>query len=59
MPVSAPACRARGEVDMMFRHALHNLLQNKIRPVISMGGVALALTLILALDAIMTGVEDN
>ena len=43
----------------MFRYALRNLLQNKIRLVISVGGVALALTLILALDAIMTGVEGQ
>lgn len=43
----------------MFRYALRNLLQNKIRLVISVGGVALALTLILALDAIMTGVEGR
>lgn len=43
----------------MFRYALRNLLQNKIRLVISVGGIALALTLILALDAIMTGVEGR
>lgn len=43
----------------MFRYALHNLLQNKIRLVISVGGVALALCLILALDAIMMGVEGR
>jgi putative ABC transport system permease protein len=43
----------------MFRYALRNLLQNKIRLVISVGGVALALSLILALDAIMTGVEGR
>lgn len=43
----------------MFRYALRNLLQNKMRLVISVGGVALALTLILALDAIMTGVEGQ
>jgi putative ABC transport system permease protein len=43
----------------MFRYALRNLLQNKIRLVISVGGVALALSLILALDAIMTGVEER
>ena|SRR6266436_8282711 len=43
----------------MFRYALRNLLQNKIRLVISVGGVALALSLILALDAIMTGVESR
>ena len=43
----------------MFRYALRNLLQNKIRLVMSMGGVALALSLILALDAIMTGVEGR
>src|SRR6266699_2309059 len=43
----------------MFRYALRNLLQNKMRLVISVGGVALALSLILALDAIMTGVESR
>src|SRR5438876_1403359 len=43
----------------MFRYALRNLLQNKIRLVVSVGGVALALSLILALDAIMTGVEGR
>jgi putative ABC transport system permease protein len=43
----------------MFRYALRNLLQNKIRLIISVGGVALALSLILALDAIMTGVEGR
>jgi len=42
-----------------FIYALRNLVQNKIRLVISMGGVALALSLILALDAIMTGVEGR
>jgi putative ABC transport system permease protein len=43
----------------MFRYALRNLLQNKMRLVMSLGGVALALSLILALDAIMTGVEGR
>jgi putative ABC transport system permease protein len=43
----------------MFRHALRNLLQNKLRFVISVGGVALALSLILALDAIVTGAEGR
>lgn len=37
--------------------AFRNLFQNKVRLVISTGGVALALLLILALDAIFTGVE--
>jgi putative ABC transport system permease protein len=37
--------------------AFRNLVQNKIRLVISVGGVALALLLILALDAVFTGVE--
>lgn len=41
----------------MIRLALRNLFQNKIRLVISVGGVALALLLILSLDAIFTGVE--
>ena len=41
----------------MIRLALRNLFQNKVRLVISVGGVALALLLILALDAVFTGVE--
>lgn len=39
--------------------AFRNLFQNKVRLVISTGGVALALLLILALDAIFTGVEQR
>ncbi|MEW5939920.1 MAG: ABC transporter permease, partial [Chloroflexota bacterium] len=41
----------------MIRLAFRNLFQNKARLVISVGGVALALLLILALDAVFTGVE--
>ncbi len=41
----------------MILFAFRNLFQNKIRLVISVGGVALALLLILSLDAIFTGVE--
>ncbi len=41
----------------MFRLAFRNLFQNRIRFVISVGGVALALMLILALDAIVAGTE--
>lgn len=41
----------------MIRLALRNLFQNKARLIISVGGVALALLLILALDAVFTGVE--
>jgi putative ABC transport system permease protein len=41
----------------MIRLAVRNLFQNKVRLVISVGGVALALLLILSLDAIFTGVE--
>lgn len=41
----------------MIRLAFRNLFQNKIRMVISIGGVALALLLILSLDAIFSGVE--
>ncbi|RIK53710.1 MAG: hypothetical protein DCC59_06190 [Chloroflexi bacterium] len=41
----------------MIRLAFRNLFQNKARLVISVGGVSLALLLILALDAIFTGVE--
>lgn len=43
----------------MTRLAFRNLFQNKIRLVISTGGVALALMLILSLDAIFTGVEQQ
>jgi len=41
----------------MMRLAFRNLFQNKTRLVISVGGVALALLLILSLDAIFAGVE--
>lgn len=41
----------------MLRLASRNLFQNKARLVISVGGVTLALLLILSLDAIFTGVE--
>lgn len=41
----------------MIRLAFRNLFQNRVRLVISVGGVALALLLILSLDAIMTGIE--
>ena len=41
----------------MIRLAFRNLFQNKIRLTISVGGVALALLLILSLDAVFTGVE--
>lgn len=43
----------------MTRLAFRNLFQNKIRLLISVGGVALALLLILSLDAIFTGVEQR
>ena len=43
----------------MFRVALRNLFQNKVRLAVSTGGVALALVLILTLDAIFTGVEQQ
>jgi len=43
----------------MIRLAFRNLFQNKIRLMISVGGVALALLLILSLDAIFTGVEKR
>lgn len=43
----------------MIRLAFRNLFQNKVRLVISTGGVALSLLLILALDAIFTGVEQR
>ncbi|MDP2776611.1 MAG: ABC transporter permease, partial [Anaerolineales bacterium] len=41
----------------MIRLAFRNLFQNKPRLIISVGGVALALLLILSLDAVFTGVE--
>ncbi len=41
----------------MIRLAFRNLFQNKARLAISVGGVALALLLILSLDAVFTGVE--
>jgi putative ABC transport system permease protein len=43
----------------MIRLAFRNLFQNKVRLLIATGGVALALLLILALDAIFTGVEQR
>lgn len=43
----------------MVRLAYRNLFQNKIRLLISVGGVALALLLILVLDAIFTGSEQQ
>lgn len=43
----------------MIRVAFRNLFQNKTRLLISVGGVSLALLLILALDAIFTGVEHQ
>jgi putative ABC transport system permease protein len=41
----------------MLRLAFRNLVQNRMRLMISTGGVALALVLILVLDAIFVGVE--
>ncbi len=43
----------------MTRLAFRNLFQNKIRLLISVGGVALALLLILSIDAIFTGVAQR
>jgi putative ABC transport system permease protein len=43
----------------VLRLALRNLFQNKVRFAVSVGGVALALTLMLALDAIVTGAEQR
>jgi putative ABC transport system permease protein len=43
----------------MLRLAFRNLFQSKVRLAMSVGGVALALMLILALDAIMTGAEER
>jgi hypothetical protein len=41
----------------MLRSALRNLFQSKIRLALAVGGVALALMLILALDAVVGGME--
>ena len=43
----------------MRRLAVRNLFQNRIRLAISVGGVSLALMLILALDAVLTGMEER
>lgn len=43
----------------MIRLAFRNLFQNKIRLVVSVSGMALALVLILSLDAIFAGVEQR
>ena len=43
----------------MFRLAVSNLIQNKTRLLISVGGVGLALTLILFFAAVFTGVEGR
>lgn len=41
----------------MVRVALRNLFQSRMRLIVSVGGVALAMVLILALDAIVAGTE--
>lgn len=43
----------------MIRLAFRNLFQNRARLIISVGGVALALLLVLSLDAVFTGVEQQ
>jgi putative ABC transport system permease protein len=43
----------------MLRLAYHNLFQNRVRLAMSTGGVALALVLILALDALFVGMERD
>jgi putative ABC transport system permease protein len=43
----------------MLRLAYRNLFQSKVRLAMSVGGVALALMLVLALDAVMTGAEKR
>jgi putative ABC transport system permease protein len=43
----------------VLRLAYRNLFQSKVRLAMSVGGVALALMLVLALDAIMTGAEKR
>ena len=44
---------------MTIRVALHNLFQSRTRLLVSTGGVALALLLILALDGIMAGFQSR
>jgi hypothetical protein len=41
----------------MLRVAFRNLFQNRTRLIVSVGGVALAMLLVLALDAIVAGAE--
>jgi hypothetical protein len=43
----------------MLRIAIRNLFQNKVRLLIAVGGVALALMLITALDAVVGGMETR
>src|SRR5512143_3707743 len=43
----------------MLRLAFRNLFQNKVRLIISVGGVALALLLSLSLDAILEGIQQQ
>src|SRR5512139_3316564 len=43
----------------VWRLAFRNLFQNKVRLVISVGGVALALLLSLSLDAIVEGIQQQ
>jgi putative ABC transport system permease protein len=43
----------------MLHLAMRNLFQNRVRFIISVGGAALALLLILALNAIVTGLESQ
>lgn len=43
----------------MLRLALRNLFQNRVRFIISAGGAALALLLILTLNAVVTGLENQ
>jgi hypothetical protein len=43
----------------MLRLAFRNLFQSKVRLAISIGGVALALLLILSLDAIFAGSQNQ
>src|SRR5215203_5531691 len=58
--IEARSGRGLQEVGgVMLRLAYRNLFQNKIRLAMSVGGVALALMLVLALDAVMTGAEKH
>lgn len=53
----SPRRKSSGGKEPVLRLAFRNLFQNKVRLVVSAGGIALALMLILALDAVLAGAE--